>query len=149
MTNGRSGKTAVMIGAGNIGRGFIGAAFAASGYETVFIDVNEELVGAINARGEYPVRILLPDGGRRDTMVRGVRAVSGRDTGAAAAEIAKAGICATAVGVRAMPLIAPELALGLALRTREEAPPLNIIVCENMKDIILLIIWIECKAAFV
>jgi len=130
----RSGKTAVMIGAGNIGRGFIGAAFAASGYETVFIDVDEELVRKINKRGEYPVRILLPDGGRRDTKVRGVRAVSGKDTGAAAAEIARAEICATAVGVRAMHLIAPELALGLALRTRESGPPLNIIVCENLLD---------------
>ena len=127
-------KTAVVIGAGNIGRGFIGAAFASSGYEVVFVDVDENLVNEINSRGGYPVRILLPDGSNTETIISGVRAVSGRDTGAAAAEIAKARICATAVGVRALPLIASELALGLALRTKQDMPPLNIIVCENMID---------------
>ncbi|MCL2111888.1 MAG: mannitol dehydrogenase [Clostridiales bacterium] len=127
-------KTAVMIGAGNIGRGFVGAAFAASGYETVFIDVDEKLVDEINARGEYPVRILLPDGGVTETVARGVRAVSGKDMGAAATEIARADICATAVGVRAIENVASTLALGLALRIRKDLPPLNIIVCENMLD---------------
>ena len=32
-------KTAVMYGGGNIGRGFIGMLFSASGYETQFVDV--------------------------------------------------------------------------------------------------------------
>ena len=123
-----------MIGAGNIGRGFVGAAFAVSGYEVVFIDVDEDLVDEINSRGEYPVRILLPDGEYTETLVHGVRAVSGKDSGAAASEISRAEICATAVGVRALPLIAPELALGLALRVRNGVPPLNIIVCENLMD---------------
>ena len=127
-------KTAVMIGAGNIGRGFIGEAFAASGYEVVFVDVDEELVDEINARGEYPVRIQHPNGEYTENVVRGVRAVSGKDTGAVAACIARAEICATAVGVRALPLIVPQLALGLALRSRNEGPPLNIIVCENLID---------------
>jgi len=128
------GKTAVVIGAGNIGRGFIGALFAASGYEVVFVDVDENLVNEINLRGEYPVRVLLPDGNHIDTVVDGVRAVNGKDTGASAAEISKADICAVSVGVRALPFVAPGLAMGLALRTRNESGPLNIIVCENMMD---------------
>ena len=33
-------KTAVMYGAGNIGRGFIGQVFVDSGFEVVFIDIN-------------------------------------------------------------------------------------------------------------
>lgn len=37
-------KKAVMYGAGNIGRGFIGQLFSESGYEVVFIDVNTEIV---------------------------------------------------------------------------------------------------------
>jgi len=122
-----------MIGAGNIGRGFIGAAFAAAGYETVFIDVDENLVNEINMRGEYTVRTLLPDGGNIDTLVSGIRAVNGHDK-YASTEIAGADICATAVGVRAMPHIAPMLAMGLTARVRMNAKPLNIIVCENMID---------------
>jgi len=126
-------KTAVMIGAGNIGRGFIGAAFAASGYETVFIDVDEKLVEEINSRKGYSVRILLPDGDTSDTTVTGIRAVNGQDKNAAA-EIANADICATAVGVRAMPHIAPLLAMGLTARARVSEKPLNVIVCENTID---------------
>ena len=134
MNSSGAGKIAVMIGAGNIGRGFVGAAFALSGYEVVFVDVDEDLVDMINSRGEYPVRILLPNGTYTETVIHGVRAVNGKDSGAAAAVIARAEICATAVGVRALPYIASELALGIALRTRNEAPPLNIIVCENLID---------------
>ena len=122
-----------MIGAGNIGRGFIGAAFAASGYETVFIDVDEKLVDEINRLGKYSVRTLLPDGGSEDVVVSGIRAVNGQDK-YAAVEIANADICATAVGVRAMPAIAPLIAMGLTARARSSAAPLNIIVCENMID---------------
>ena len=48
-------KTAVMYGAGNIGRGFIGALLAHSGYHVTFIDVAEDVIDAINALGRYPV----------------------------------------------------------------------------------------------
>ena len=128
-----TGKIAVMIGAGNVGRGFVGAAFAASGFNTVFIDVDETLVNEINTRGEYTVRTLMPDGGYSDTVVNGVRAVCSLDKDVAEV-IAHADICATAVGVRAMPKIAPMLAMSLAMRIRLGLPPLNIIVCENMID---------------
>ena len=33
-------KKAVMYGAGNIGRGFIGQLFSQSGYEEAYIDIN-------------------------------------------------------------------------------------------------------------
>ena len=42
-------KRAIMIGAGNIGRGFIGALLEKSGYHVVFADVAEALISAINA----------------------------------------------------------------------------------------------------
>ena len=46
-------KQAIMIGAGNIGRGFIGAILSRSGYHVTFDDVNMTLIDAINAEGRY------------------------------------------------------------------------------------------------
>ena len=45
-------KQAIMIGAGNIGRGFIGAILSRSGYHVTFADVNMTLIDAINASDE-------------------------------------------------------------------------------------------------
>ena len=50
-------KQAIMIGAGNIGRGFIGALLERSGYHVTFADVVEELISAINERKSYTVHI--------------------------------------------------------------------------------------------
>ena len=36
-------KTAVMYGAGNVGRGFLGQLLSESGYEVIFVDIVPEL----------------------------------------------------------------------------------------------------------
>ena len=41
-------QRAIMIGAGNIGRGFIGALLAKSGYQVLFADVNKSIIDSIN-----------------------------------------------------------------------------------------------------
>ena len=51
-------KKAVMYGGGNIGRGFIGQLMFQAGYAVSFVDVNQELLTALNTKKEYPVRIL-------------------------------------------------------------------------------------------
>jgi mannitol-1-phosphate 5-dehydrogenase len=124
---------AVIYGAGNIGRGFIGQLFAASGYGVTFIDVAEPVVDGINREGRYPVR-LLSDSGGADCWVEGVRAVNGRDTEKAAEAIAGADIMATAVGVRVLPSIAPVIAEGIKKRFAGAGNSLNIIICENLID---------------
>jgi mannitol-1-phosphate 5-dehydrogenase len=122
-----------MYGAGNIGRGFIGQLFAASGYEVTFIDVAEPVINAINRDGKYPVR-LLSSSGHEDIWVDGVKAVNGKDVQKAARAIAEADIMATAVGVRVLPFIAPVLAEGIRNRFAQTKAPLNIIICENLID---------------
>jgi mannitol-1-phosphate 5-dehydrogenase len=124
---------AVMYGAGNIGRGFIGAVFAESGYSVTFIDVAEETVKALQREGRYPVRIL--DGDKsEDHWIEGVSAVDGRDLEAASACIAETDLMATAVGVRVLPFIAPVIAEGLKKRFAKTDAPLSIIICENLID---------------
>ena len=53
-------QRAIMIGAGNIGRGFIGALLAKSGYQVLFADVNQSIIDAINEKKQYTVHINLP-----------------------------------------------------------------------------------------
>jgi mannitol-1-phosphate 5-dehydrogenase len=124
---------AIMYGAGNIGRGFIGPVFAESGYELIFIDVAEKVVSLLQREKRYPLRILDGAGAYRDRWIEGVSAVDGRDIEAAACCIAAADLMATAVGVRALPFIAPVIAAGLRKRfALPFRPPLNIIICENL-----------------
>ena len=126
-------KKAVMYGGGNIGRGFIAQLFYMSGFETVFIDVNEELVGNINTAHEYPIFITRENEYERFD-VKNVRAVNGRDADAVAREIADADVLATAVGVNILKFIAAPVAAGIKLRKDTTGKPLNIIICENLID---------------
>jgi len=149
------GKHAVIFGAGNVGRGFLGQLFAESGYEVVFVDVDEPLLAALNARRAYTIRLVDNDWAE-EVIVSPVRALHAGDTEAVAQALAAATIAATAVGVRALPHIAPLVAAGIAQKFQvsgfrfqvaeatavskpetfepETWNPLNIIVCENLKD---------------
>lgn len=122
-------KTAIMYGAGNIGRGFIGKVFADSGYEVCFLDIMQEIIDEMNARGAYHVRIV-SNAGEEDTVVKPVRAVNSL-TDQAIDEIVNCDIMATAVGVNVLPKIAPVIAKGVAARMERNGRPLDIILCEN------------------
>jgi len=122
---------AIMYGAGNIGRGFIGQLLSMSGYEVVFIDVDDNLVAEINLKKRYPVKTVSNDDSFEE-WVENVRAVNGKDKAVAAREIASADIMATAVGANILPKIAPVIAQGLALRFENNTEPFNIIICENL-----------------
>ena len=124
---------AVMYGAGNIGRGFIGMLFSASGYEVTFVDVAEPVVEALNRERQYPVRIVSNEG-YRDIDVLHVSAVNGKDSDKTAQAIAEADVMATAVGVNILKFIVPNLAAGIRLRRKRGKGPLNIIICENLMD---------------
>lgn len=121
---------AVHFGAGNIGRGFIGLLLSQAGYEVCFVDVNEELVSELKARGEYPVT--LASEGQETTVVKGITALnSATEPEAAAQAVAEADLVTTAVGVNILKFIAPTIAAGLKLRLQEKSAPLHIIACEN------------------
>ena len=126
-------KKAVMYGAGNIGRGFIGKVFSDSGYEVVFLDIMQDVIDEMNRRGEYTVRIVSNEG-EQDTRVAPVRAVNST-TDQAIDEIATCDIMATAVGVNILPRVAPAIAKGIVARMERSGKPLNIILCENQLEV--------------
>jgi len=125
-------KKAIMYGAGNIGRGFIGQLFYESGYEVSFIDVNMTVIDKLNADGEYPVYIT--NGDKYDELlVKNVKGINGKDVNAIAEAMAGADIMATAVGVNILKFIAEPFAAGVKRRMEKGImAPLNIIICENM-----------------
>lgn len=121
---------AVQIGAGNIGRGFLGQLFHESNYEVVFVDANADLVQAINKRKSYPLHLVDRDQ-TQEFIIDRVRAVDARDVDAVASELSDADIAASSVGVGALPHIVPMLAAGIQQRFRRQSPALDIILAEN------------------
>ncbi|QNO36962.1 mannitol-1-phosphate 5-dehydrogenase [Protaetiibacter sp. SSC-01] len=121
--------TAVHFGAGNIGRGFVAPFLRESGYEVVFADVSEELIGALQREPSYRVHEV--GEGARELVIDGYRAIDSREhPDDVAAEIARADIVTTAVGARILQFVAPLIVQGLAQRAAD-AKPLIVIACEN------------------
>ncbi len=124
-------KNAVMYGAGNIGRGFIGQLFSLSGYRTTFIDINEAVVGQLQREEKYPLYVTKGETYEKQEITN-VTALLGKDPAAVGDLMAKADIMATAVGVNVLPYIAKPLAEGVKRRfAAGNQKPLNIIICEN------------------
>lgn len=125
---------AIMFGAGNVGRGFLGQLFSESGYFVTFVDVDQDLIAALEGNGRYTIRLV--DNELEESVEVGpVGALHAGQAEAVAGAVTQASIGATAVGVRALPHIAPLVARGVARRAEAGiAAPLNIIICENLKD---------------
>ena len=81
-----------------------------AGYEVCFIDVNEELVSELKARGEYPVT--LASEGQETTIVKGITALIAPQSRKAARAVAEADLVTTAVGVNILKFIAGTIAEG-------------------------------------
>jgi len=131
MANADTQPVAVQIGAGNIGRGFMGELFAAGGYRVTFVDVDRRLVDALADRGAYDVHHIT-NAGDEAVRITGVRAIHADDRPAVADAVAGCAVASTAVGVRAMEAVAPMLADGIARRLVRGAGPMNVITCENL-----------------
>ena len=125
---------AVQFGAGKIGRGLMGELFFASGYRTVFVDIDRPLVKALRAVSSYEVHHVTSVSDK-PVHVAGFSALDAADSETVAEAIVDAGLVCTAVGARNLPDVAPSIARGLTLRIRRGVvEPLNVIVCENLMD---------------
>jgi mannitol-1-phosphate 5-dehydrogenase len=122
----------VIFGAGNIGRSLVGQLFSRAGYEVVFIDIVDKIVKALNERRKY--RIEVKDVHPETVWVENVRAVNGKDIKAVTNEIATAAIMATAVGVDNLRYIYGNISNGLLKRQELRKGPIDIIICENVKN---------------
>ncbi len=122
-------KKAIQFGAGNIGRGFIGALLSKSGYHVVFADVNEEIISKINEDKCYTIHIM--DVECKDEKVENISGVISTSD-EILEEIRTSDIITTAVGPLVLPRIASTIANGIKLRKITGVTSyLNIIACEN------------------
>ncbi|WP_079479310.1 mannitol-1-phosphate 5-dehydrogenase [Halobacillus salinus] len=117
---------AVHFGAGNIGRGFIGALLADAKFDTVFVDVNQELIQELNEKNSYTVELAGTGEAETVTGVSGLH--SQADEEEVVQAIVEADLITTAVGPHVLSMIAPLLAKGL-LKKQGTA---NVIACENV-----------------
>lgn len=122
------GPVAVHFGAGNIGRGFIGALLQDAGYFVVFADVNQHLIDAMRKDGSYNLTELSdqPVNKTYDNYLALNVVTQVEDV---VAWIAQAEIVTASVGAVILPRIAPTIQAGLESRTRPEK--LVVMACEN------------------
>ncbi len=123
-------NSAVHFGAGNIGRGFIGALLSQAGYVVTFADVNETIIGALAERREYTVEVVGES--RTEARISPVTGLLSGDSRLASA-IAVASLVTTAVGPNVLQHIAQPIAAGIEQRKSDGVTaPLNVVACENM-----------------
>ena len=122
-------KQALQIGAGNIGRGFIGALLSQAGWHVTFADVVEPIIEALNRGHGYTVHILDSDPGEiAIDHVDGVISTSPEF----AQRVAQCDLITTAVGPNVLPIIAKSIAAGIqARKAAGNTAPMNVVCCEN------------------
>lgn len=131
MKSPREPRLAVHFGAGNIGRGFIGAVLQDAGYHVVFADVNEVLIRALREKGSYNLTEL---GNKPTTRTySNFTALSSlADSEQLVNQIAQADIVTASVGAPILDKIAPTIEAGIRARTMPGK--LIVMACENAID---------------
>lgn len=124
-------KQAVHFGAGNIGRGFIGALFSQSGYHVTFVDIADEIINQLNEEKQY--KVILAADEQESLTITNVSGLNNLKQEAEVIEaIKQAEFLTTAIGPNILPRIAPLMAKGLVARAEAGiTEKLYVIACEN------------------
>lgn len=123
---------AIHFGGGNIGRGFIGEVLNKNGFKIAFVDVNKEIIDALNDKHEYTIE--LAQEGTPQIKVNNVYGINnGTHPEEVIAAFEQAEIVTTAIGPKILPYIAPLIAKGIQKRRAgQSTQPIDVIACENM-----------------
>ncbi|AEB30080.1 mannitol-1-phosphate 5-dehydrogenase [Carnobacterium sp. 17-4] len=123
---------AIHFGGGNIGRGFIGEVLNKNGFKIAFVDVNKEIIDALNDKHEYTIE--LAQEGTPQLKVNNVYGINnGTHPEEVIAAFEQASIVTTAIGPKILPYIAPLIAKGIQKRRAgKSTQPIDVIACENM-----------------
>lgn len=121
-------QIAVHFGAGNIGRGLIGARLQEAGFFVIFAEVNQELINQLNSAGSYSITEL--GSNLEKSEYDSYRAVHSLHEKRELIEfISKSEIITTSVGPGILEKIAPLIEEGLLKRKANH--PAVVMACEN------------------
>ncbi|MGC4377637.1 mannitol-1-phosphate 5-dehydrogenase [Fictibacillus sp. Mic-4] len=123
-------KQAIHFGAGNIGRGFIGALFSQSGYHVTFVDIADPIIKKLNEDKQY--KVILATDKKESYMINNVSGLNNMTQENEVIEAMKtATYLTTAIGPNILPRIAPLIAKGITERVKQSNEKLYVIACEN------------------
>ncbi|MCJ8009675.1 mannitol-1-phosphate 5-dehydrogenase [Lederbergia wuyishanensis] len=121
---------AVHFGAGNIGRGFIGALFSQSDYQVIFVDIADDIIQQLNSKKRYNVK--LATDGQENITIENVSGLNNMKQEEQVIEaIGRTTYLTTAIGPNILPHIAPLIAKGITERVKTNSERLYVIACEN------------------
>ena len=122
-------STAVVFGAGNVGKGLLAELFQDAGLRTVFVEENHAVVASLRRERSYTLRLH----SRRDVLTRVISSFEICRPGEPMTRDAlrRADVCATAVGADNLQAVAPHIARACEERDRTTW---NVLVCENRCD---------------
>lgn len=127
-------KKIVVIGAGKIGRSFIGQVFNRSGYEVLFVDINRSLIDQMNRVKAY--RVIIKDGDKEETVrISNIKGLCLEDEERIIEELKHVSIVSLSVGQQGLRTAIQIIAKSLLARRKDYGNmPLDIIIAENMRN---------------
>ena len=127
-------REVVIIGAGKIGRGYMGQIFYENGYSITFVDILPALIEEINEKGTYQIHEV--DTGVDDIYeIKDIQALHARAVDAICEKIAQVTIVVTSVGAGNLTDVAANIAAAIRYRKEKSIESsLNILVAENLMN---------------
>lgn len=122
---------ALIFGAGNIGRGFIGQILNDNNYNLIFADLNDKLIEEIDLKQEYTVYFASDD--KKSIKISNISGLHNiKEPEKLKKVIQEVDLITTAVGPNIVPIIAKTILEGIQERlSNENIKPFNIMACEN------------------
>jgi mannitol-1-phosphate 5-dehydrogenase len=121
----------LIVGAGKIGRGFLGQLFGSAGWSVCFVERSEPLVRELRERGSYAVHLAGEEGQVERVAISDFAVVEAGESDAVAREVGRADLLAVAVQPSDLAGAAALLAPGLRRRL-SGLQRLNLILCANI-----------------
>ena len=125
-------KKLLLFGAGKIGRSFIGQLFSRSGYEVVFVDIDQKIINRLNECKEY--KVVIKEEEDAYLHVNNVRGIHFSNESQIIDEIYESSTMAVSVGKNGINAVIPLIAKGLLKREKSRKGAIDLIIAENMRN---------------